>query len=314
MKNNIVIIGMGNMGKRHLQAVANLSIIGEILCYDISHGSLDSVPAFLKENNICNNNIRTTISFDEIIKAINAETIVIIATTAQGRHQIIANVITLRPLAIIAEKPLCQSIDEYEMIMALSRDTNVPLYVNFPRHMYGFYREIYESLKGSKAKGFSAVFSGGMGCIGIHLLDLLVWILEVKTYKILFSDNHSVYHAKRAGYCDLAGVLLLSINDTNVAFLHSQKDEGHSLIEFYSQNNKFRIYESEKKMVVQDVSIGIDVREIDLPFTSQLTDKIITALIQKERVELPNISQSYLTHKILFDYIKINRLEHVNIT
>ncbi|MCP4552305.1 MAG: hypothetical protein GY834_09755 [Bacteroidetes bacterium] len=43
----IFLFGTGNIGKRHLQAIANLNIDYKLYCFDIHKGSLDSISGFL---------------------------------------------------------------------------------------------------------------------------------------------------------------------------------------------------------------------------------------------------------------------------
>lgn len=319
MKTKLIIIGLGNIGKRHLQAISNLNFLEEVLCYDINAKSLDLVPSFCEENDVRVKNLKLISDLDKILKSISKETIVIISTTAKGREKILAESINRQPRAILAEKPLCQKVSDYENIMTLAGTKKVPVYINFVRHQYDFCYEIHKLMKDSKEKSFNAFFSGGMACVGIHMLEMMTWLLNVNSYRILTSRKSEVYETKRKGYCDFSGEMLLETNNSNLCFVRAVKTasekEKASLIDIFSDEKQFRIYEFAKKMIVSDMSNSIKVLDIEIPYISQITDKIVENIVNdKEAPKLPDIFQAYLAHKILFEYMKINNVENLNIT
>ena len=175
MKNNIVIIGTGNMGKRHLQACAKSSDELEVICFDSNNAALQSVPEFCQKNNIKTAQLILAKSLTEVLSFIKDKTIVIVATTAQSRQTILAEVIKRKPLCVIAEKPLTQTLSEYESVRALASAMTVPVYINFTRHLYDFYQEIKAQLAGIKDKSMTAVFPNGIALIGIHMFELMTW-------------------------------------------------------------------------------------------------------------------------------------------
>ena len=48
----IGVIGIGNIGKRHIQSIGDLKEDKELFCYDNFKGGLDSLDGFLIDNNI----------------------------------------------------------------------------------------------------------------------------------------------------------------------------------------------------------------------------------------------------------------------
>lgn len=119
---------MGNIGKRHLQSISNLSLDFEVFCYDKVKNAVDSVPDFCK-NSLEIPNIQYLYDIRSIEQKIDEETIVIIATTAEGRKEILEVAINKQPLTIISEKPLTQNITDYENIIKLSSQKGVPIYI-----------------------------------------------------------------------------------------------------------------------------------------------------------------------------------------
>ncbi len=313
MKNNIVIIGTGNIGKRHLQAVGNLKPASGIVCYDNIEESLNSVHTFCKANGIDTNALEIRKDYKGALEAITPDSIVVIATTAKGRKDILFDVLAKRPKAVIAEKPLCQSDEEYNQILAASKTNNVPVYVNFPRHVFEFYKGIKEEIRDAKHKTFISVFPDGMSVIGIHILELMTWLLDVKEYRVLFSRATKKFETKRPGYYDCFGEILLSLDGGNTGYIKTSDGENVFTNKIITETKEFDVFEFSNKMTVSDRS-NIEIRDIQVLYVSQITDKIISSILSGGEVDLPTIEGAYTAHRILFDFMKANSLEGINIT
>ncbi|MCK5613628.1 Gfo/Idh/MocA family oxidoreductase, partial [Candidatus Pacearchaeota archaeon] len=182
MKIDIFIFGMGNMGKRHFQAISHLDYYNKIYCFDISQEAIASVKDFCSENDLDEASLVLMNDFDEMILKISKDSIVIVSTTANGRVELLESVMSKRPKVIMAEKPLCQNLEEYEKILYMSEENDVPIYINFPRHRYPFYQRIFSDLKNLKQQSFHAKTWGGMACNGIHVLELMTWLFSINKY------------------------------------------------------------------------------------------------------------------------------------
>lgn len=315
MKTNIVIIGTGNIGRRHLQAVSALDLPAGIACYDSRPDALESLPGFCAENGVDVSRIQVIEKIEELNRAVTKETAVIVATTAKGRKDIIASLIARQPLAILAEKPLCQSLKEYDQIVSLAAKYRVPVYVNFSRHMLDFYQDIHSQINDAKRKSFYAHFPGGMACIGIHMLELMTWMLGAKTFKLISSSCGKVYETKRQGFYDFSGEMLIEANKGGMAYLSATEKEDVFSIGIFSESAEFVVYEFAKKMVRADSSRNAQFSDIHIPFTSQLTDKVIRELEARRATSLlPDISHCRLAHKILFEYMAAHGIQDVNVT
>ena len=315
MINKIIIIGLGNMGKRHLQAGARLDYIEQIFCYDREPSALASVPAFCLEYGINDKTLSFTSDFIDVLGAITKDSLVIIATTAGGRAEMLGRVIAKTPGAIIAEKPLCQSGEEYEKILTASKARNVPVYLNFTRHAYPFYREIKNALKGAKNRQFKAVFPNGIALIGIHMFDLMTWLFDAKKYSFLDNNLQEQFETKRMGYFDFFGGITLKTGDDDTCVFSAVKGNDLFSIDISSSGKQFVIYESAGKLIASEGMNKIDITEIKTPFTSQVMDKVIDNIARgKAEIGLPDVFESHLAHKILFEYMRVHGLAGINIT
>lgn len=307
MKINVIIIGTGNIGKRHIQAIHSVSQVEHILCYDIDASSCKSVINFCKEQHISPHRIQLMDAWNDVYSSITSRTIVIVATIAKGRSRIINKVMLKKPMAIIAEKPLCQNMSEYKKVIAQSRHMQVPVYINFARHMYECYKEIKRSISGNDEKLFTARFSGGMACSGIHMFELATWLLGIKKYSLLWAKNTRTYKTKRKGYFDFNGEIMIRGDNGSTCFFSALKQSGQCSVEITYRDSGFTVNEMPRKMIVVHNS-DMAVKEISITPTSKITDLVVKDIISHRTPLLPNIDQSLIAHSILFDYMSRNRL------
>ena len=142
MKYNIV--GMGNIGLRYLQSILNTDENLEVMCYDISKNFEDKTYSFLSENSLANkkiNKINFSSSLELLEDSTDNETIVILATTAEKREELILKFAKKTPKLIVSEKLVCTSRESYlNLIKELNEINYNDVLVNFfPRNQSFFW-------------------------------------------------------------------------------------------------------------------------------------------------------------------------------
>ena len=137
-----LIVGVGNIGLRHLQGLTNLpdnQIEFYLLDKDYSYKK-----RFKKEIKEINQNysLKENINIDELEK-IKFE-LVIISTTASDRSKILFEILNkINTKYILIEKPICQSVKELE---ELRKITKKKIFVNFPRRYCDWHKNIKNKL------------------------------------------------------------------------------------------------------------------------------------------------------------------------
>lgn len=302
MKTNLVLIGLGNIGRRHLQALSRLDWPGGNTLYDFDERALIG--------------LQGTTDLTVAMNAINPESMVVIATTAKGREPLVVKALEKKPRAMIVEKPLCQNEKEYRSIKEAAQKAGVPVYINFSRQSYDYYREIQRELANDPAeKTFLAVFSGGMACIGIHVLELMRWIMRPSRYQISHMRNLQVYETKRPGYFDCYGEMALVLDEKDMCVLKACQEADVLTVKIISGNKQYDIFELSKTMYKNDRSQKITSWPIVIPYLSDQTDIFVRELLDKGSTDLlPNVEQAFLSHQILFEYLKRSGLEGINVT
>lgn len=312
----IIIIGIGNIGKRHLQAISNLSIEFEVFCYDKMKTAMYSVPDFCANNNIKIKNLHYLYSINDVEKKINNTTIVILSATSKNRIDTLKMVLNKNPLSIIAEKPLVQNLTDYEQIMRISKKNKVPIYINFIARVQPFYQKIYEDVKEEKEFVFYANMpKWGISTVGIHQFDLLCWLFRVNSYKMVASNLKSIYETKRKGFYDMVGSIILETEKRNICVFNNMENESIASIQIITSNKVYNIFEEQKKMLLIEKENAIELKEINFVYVSQYINIVIESIIStNSSIMLPNIEEGYIAHKILFEYMKRNNIEKLNIT
>lgn len=315
--NKVIVIGTGNIGKRHIQALYKSELDFKIIAYDFIKDSLLSVNQFCISNNLDLGRISLIEDIDLLTEQIDSTSVVIIATTASGRVELLEPVLNRLPAAVIIEKPVVQSESDYLSIQALAAKLGVPIYVNFIAHAQHFYREIYENVKDSKDYTFyTNMPNWGMSTVGIHQFELYFWLFGVKEYDVVFSEVSSVYEQKRPGFFDLAGTIGLSDKKGNIAVFRNQAVNSVASIQIVTENYLYTIHETQNTLIKIGPDKKVEIKDLNVRFVSTYIHEVVDLIFNGKynEVYLPTIEQSYLAHKVLFDYVSTHVSSPLNIT
>jgi predicted dehydrogenase len=106
-------------------------------------------------------------NIDEMMASTGADVISVATPTAE-RAALLLDVLKMAPRAVIAEKPLAETVDQSRRIVAAFRDAGVPLLVNYSRR----YTPLWQAVSGRAA--MSTVIRYGKGLLhnGTHAIDL----------------------------------------------------------------------------------------------------------------------------------------------
>lgn len=118
--------------------------------------------------------------------------IVSICSTYESHYDIVKSCQQLEVPMIWLEKPVVQSLKQYEELFL---NDSSKILVSFPRR----YLTYIKSLKNDLCIGvygevlaINVVYSKNLLHNAIHYIDLINFLLDVKNYQVLFTDNHRV--------------------------------------------------------------------------------------------------------------------------
>ena len=233
-----LILGMGNIGLRHMQGLAKNSD-NELEFY-----VFDKYKNYKKKYSNELNQLKTkynVFDIDNIQEVININfNLIIIATTATNRPNLLINIIKiLKYQFILIEKPICQSIKELEQLKEI---TNNNIYVNFPRRYSSWHRKIKKIITTSYNYDYLKVKiigrNIGLACNASHYIDLLNFWTSKYPIKVDTSCLDRWHEAKRKGFFDVTGKLQILFECKHELELISTKDNQKFTIEINDSNDK----------------------------------------------------------------------------
>ena len=210
MKKILAIIGLGPMGRRHLEAAKSLNKFKIIIC-DLN-------------KNITNQyNLKTYNNWKNLIKNEQID-ILIIATNANSHYDIASFAIRNKIKRILCEKPLTNSILQGEKLKKLIIKNKTLFAVNHIRRWSDSYKKIKHLIHRNKfGKIVQIYFDMGGGQLtsnGGHLFDLARYLTNSEPKKIFAKiDDKKTPHPRGKKFIDPGGYgILLMKNKSRILF------------------------------------------------------------------------------------------------
>jgi predicted dehydrogenase len=209
----IVLIGAGQLGRRHLQALSKIDFSADIDVVDPFANSLTGAKTLFNAMP-APSRIRVVRYLDSLSELSGVVDVAIIATNSDVRADVVRALLAANEVKnIVLEKVLFQQPGDYASIGKLIERKSVNVWVNHPRRLFPFYERLKTALAGARQVSF-AVQGGawGLGCNSLHFLDLLAYLTEEGVLKINGDGlNDAIIPSKRTGFVEFTGNLSGSI-------------------------------------------------------------------------------------------------------
>lgn len=300
-KKHIMVIGAGQLGSRHLQALAISKLNLEVTVIDPSEDSLRIAKERYEqiEKSEGTKSIQYHQSISSVEKIVD---LCVLATNADCRLAVLKELVAQVSVKnIVFEKVLFQSCAQMAEAQNILLKHNINAWVNCPRRMQMIYRKLKDLLKNEAYIELTVSGSNwGLACNAIHMIDLWAYLTNQSSYKI---DTESLlptlFDSKRKNFMELGGTLKgaagmnkismsCDINDGNATILHSIKTPRYS-VKIDEAAGKCEIKDLEK----QEQST-IDFKIL---FQSQLTHIVTEDIITKGCCDLTTFSESAELHR-----------------
>ncbi len=169
---NIAIIGLGKLGKRHLQSVLESELPLNIYCMDVNEYALKD---FTWENRFNNKEIFFKTNMDNFPDNID---LAILSLSSKQRREVFEELIKISAVKnVIFEKVLFQKIEDYEVVESILKEKKINAYVNCSRREMKIYQDLKADM--DECEFFDVQITGaewGLGCNCIHMLDLIDYL------------------------------------------------------------------------------------------------------------------------------------------
>ena len=308
MKNKIILVGAGNIGRRYLEGIIKLETSLEIDVYDKNINSLKIIKEKFYEINSKNNKHKISLNSDNKKKG-NCD-LVIIATPSYERLKIIEqykNKFTTK--FWIIEKILEQSSENTNNILShLHNNRKVLAWVNTPRRIMKFYAELKKKIYPNIPKKIS-VNGGlwGMACNAIHFIDMVEWLTNQKIISVSTKNVNSKWiESKRIGFYEITGELSVTFSKGTELILRSDPLPKDYIINVEIKDNDFWKID-ETKGIMKHSSGKKIIGKVD--YVSDLSGDLVQNILDNGYCNLTSINESCRQHKILLDAL----LKHWNI-
>lgn len=297
----IILIGCGNIGSRHLQALVKLP---HNLCIEIVEPNMKAqLLAKSRLEEIKSKTKQELIWHKSISELKNKSDLIIIATNAEKRVELIEKILKQGHKRFLVEKIVCQSSKEYEKLLFLMKKFNAKGWVNINRRYFKSYQKISKNFKNSKYI-YMAVFSEGsvLGTNAIHYLDLFCWLTKENQIKLdgEFLSKKLLRNKRSKKFVEFSG----NIN----GFTKNGSCLSLKFSECGDESHQIKIYDGEKFTNINELKEeaysvnrnGIKYFKFKFEHVSSLTTKIVNDILTSDDCLLSSLQDSYQIHKELF--------------
>lgn len=295
----VVIIGAGQIGSWHLQGLAPLLPAIEVYVYDPSPHSLNAAAARLAERvEVKDLPVRFTSTVSALPEKVD---LLISATDARHRLTSLQHIMKRREIdAFLLEKVLFQQVHEYAEFATMVGPQVSRVWVNCPRRLWPIYQRVRQLLDGRRIDLRVSGGRWGLGCNGIHFIDLFEFLTGELPIDYNIDDLAKVVHpAKRNGFNEFSGTLrAISEGGSTLTLISNfEEEEAGVCIEIYTPTKAIQINEGKGICVKSAITGEVLISEQFQPvFQSDLTHIIASAILQREEVSLPSYSISAPMH------------------
>lgn len=314
---NIVIIGVGQLGSRHLQA---LRLIEDPIHIQVVDPSSDSLKIAEERFNQVNQDFKGEIQFISEISDLSQNIdVAIIATNSNIRRTVVEKLLTSKSVKyLVLEKVLFTKLEDYEIVGKLLKEKNVACWVNCPRRLYPVYKEIKENLQG-KINLSIVANNFGLGCNGIHMVDLFAYLSgenEIQLTNELLDEE--LLSSKRIGYMEFSGTITGRTKKKDLFQLTSYPEGNSSATVTISNHHHRYIVKEDDDIEVGHATVGDkgpvwEIKHYRMPYQSQLTNIVVNDLLKSGNCGLTSFEDSVKLHlSFINNFIAVLQKKEIN--
>lgn len=312
-----MIIGVGAIGKRHLQSLIKLSGNANFYLIDPIFNSIKErkIESFLGVKSIRSN--KKIFFYENIDDWIGKNTILdlcIIATNSDNRFSILKKILSSVIVKnIILEKFLFNKLSDYKKALKISSSKSNSIFVNQWILQSLKLRNIFDRFKNYKLDFKVTGIEWGMASNIVHFIDMVRYFKISKfNSPTIIKKNLSpvIRSAKRSGFYEVYGNLSIKYGKHNLYVnceqgnydVGSKPNSIDVEIRVRKYKNRFIKFNLKSGKIKGLENIDGKVRHFSkkIELMSQLTGNVFENLSKKKKIYLPNLKQSIKQHLVIY--------------
>jgi len=303
---HITIIGVGNIGSRHLQGLARIDRGIDISVIDPDPASLEVAKERFQKMP-ANDMVKSVAYYDSIGLLEKDVDVAIISTNADIRRSVVEELLCqVRVRYIILEKVAFQSVKDFSMVIDLLKQKHVKAWVNIPLRMESFFKRLQKVFAGERGIRMRVEGgAGGMACNAIHHLELFAFLTGDTNLSIETSGlDKRTYDSKRSGFVEFGGTLVVTTSrGDKLVFIDEKGSVQPSIWKISSDNHCYTIKQSEGKVVSAHKENEWVAKEepFSISYQSELTHIAIQQILDSEKCDLTALDESFILHKSMLE-------------
>lgn len=309
----VLVIGAGQLGSRHLQALKLVQDDLRISVVDPFQTSLDVAKE--RFEGFTGKGGNHSISYFSTVDELTDKyfDVVISASSCDTRYEALTKLLAKAEVQnFLLEKVVFNKEKDYHSFKKLLDEKKINAFVNCSMRTMPFYREIKNDFVDTDLQYFVSGSNYRLMSNIIHYVDHMVYLSGCTEFTVDCTLLDKKYiTSKREGFWEFNGTLIVKFANGSSG-LFTSYNGGDSPAVIYINNEKCKIVsrESEGKIWMQKHSDEWKWNELDfrIPYQSEMTSKIITDLLNTGECELVKYDESMNTHIQLYTPI----LEHFN--
>lgn len=291
----VVVIGAGQLGSRHLQGLKVAASPLTITVVDSSQESLkvakgryEAVPAIGEKEAVFTDNTNQLPSTIDLV---------VVATSSKPRASIVKSLLNHSAVKnLILEKVLFPKLEDYDEIESLLRTKGVKCWVNCPRRMFGSYQEIKKNLTCSEPINMEYIGKEwGLCCNAMHFIDVFMYLTGEESYILDTNEiEPEIVESKRNGYVEMNGTLSIKTLKGNTLKLTSSKSlQGTPFVDIKNGLNYIALDEIQGELTIEGKTA-----KVATPFQSQMTGLVADMIFSTGYCPLTCYGESAKYHRV----------------
>ena len=306
----VALIGLGALGKRHLEAVLKCEQPMDIYCMDINPKALEG----FEPKDVHNNKKITFVTdVDQFPTELD---LAIFPMSSRGRREMFDCLFEHASVKyIVFEKVLFQKVEDYFHVAKRLKEFDISAWVNCTRRYAPIWRELQKELQNAQDIEFHTYGgSWGLACNCVHMLDAVCMVSNSEKLKIEHIQlQDKVIDSKRKGYKEVFGVVSGSCSNCRNFSISCYENSLHSETVILADDRKYVVDESKGLYEVTDKDGAKMVKEFGPYYVSQTTTEVVEDIMNKGTCDLTTFDLAMDLHlqyiEPLIDFFEEKGLE-----